>query len=191
MTKNNIKQILWSPVSFSRYATSEEKEIFRDLNAHSDAGRTGDFYTIGLESKQEFVGYIPYEPYHTSVFTIRPLNHLLPVLKEIRWHEEVVFGGTGIRVQVDFKKAVSEKTEQAYQSACMPEWTGFRHGTMIREYAYSPLWKHLNCIKYAQDDYRESIKKQEEARDKLAHLLVSQNTNLIQQQKGENQNVRN
>lgn len=191
---DTIKQILWSPVSFSRYATEEEKKIFQDPNStiQRRTDKTGCFYTIGLESKQEFVGYVPYEPYHTSVFTVRPINHLLPELKEIQWKYELVFGGSGIRVKVHFNSPVSEETEKAYETACLPEWTGYRPRTMISEYACNPLWGRLKRIKYAQDDYRESIKQQEEARDRLLHLLISNNNNFIQQQtKGETQNVRN
>ena len=199
MTKDIIKKVLCAPVSFVRYATDKEKRIFSihpNTDVPSRTNKNGRFYTIGLKSKQNFIAHIPYTPYHESVFTVRPLNPLsrppfLPNLREIQWGYEVTFGGSGVRVQVHFYHPTSKEIEESYKRACLPEWTGFRQGTMIKEYKYNPLWEYLSQIKYAQDDYRESIKKQEEARDKLAHLLISNNNNFIQQQKGENQNVRN
>jgi len=189
----SIQEILWAPVSFVHQATNKQKRIFSlypntDVPPRTD--KNGCFYTIGLESGQDFIAHVPFEPYHESVFTVRPLNHLLPDLKEIQWGYQVVFGGNGTWVEVHFHKPVPVAVQETYRKACLPEWTGFLPGTMVREYRYSPLWNHLSEIKRAQDDYRETLKQQEEARGKLERLLTS-NNNLIQQKKGEKQNVRN
>ena len=193
VNEKSIREILWAPVSFVHQATCKQKRIFSH-NPNTDVlprkDKNGCFYTIGLKSGQDFIAYIPYEPYHVSVFAVRPLNHLLPDLKEIQWGSQVVFGGNGTRVEVHFHKPVSKKVQETYRKVCLPEWTGFLWGTMIREYQYSPLWKRLTDIKWAQDDYQKTLKQQEEAQDKLECLLTS-NYNLIQQKKGEKQNVRN
>ena len=73
LTKAKIQSILWSPVSSIRKATEEERTLFPDK-------KDGVFYTFGLKVGQNFVMH-----FSSDKMTFRPINHLLPDIKEIRF----------------------------------------------------------------------------------------------------------
>lgn len=108
---DEIKRILNAPVSSVRLATDEEKQNFLNTTLLEKYGSTsvldcgffscskpikekreldkekGWFLTFGLESGQNFVGYIPKSGY--SYYRFHVLNQMVPHLREIVWEYEV------------------------------------------------------------------------------------------------------
>ena len=104
---DEIKWILNAPVSSVRLATDEEKQVFSNTAWLEKYGSTsvlddaffsyskpiketreldkekGWFLTFGLESGQNFVGYIPKSGYH--YYRFHTLNRMVPHLREIVW----------------------------------------------------------------------------------------------------------
>ena len=78
LTRAKIQSILWSPVSSIREATEEERTLFPDK-------KDGVFYTFGLKVGQNFVMH-----FSSDKMTFRPINHLLPDIKEIRFSDSVL-----------------------------------------------------------------------------------------------------
>ncbi|MBP5344479.1 MAG: hypothetical protein J6Y85_05360 [Alphaproteobacteria bacterium] len=82
MTDESVKRILSAPIVLLRESNGEERGLFHN--------KKGWLYTIGLESGQSFVAHIAKGK--EAVFTLRPLNNLVPQLTQVRWEQRPVLG---------------------------------------------------------------------------------------------------
>ena len=101
MDKESIEKILTTSVTLFRPSDEKEQQIFSDH-------KTGRFYTIGLKSGQSFVAKFPShdegeDPFDLNNFSfrLRPLNNLVPHLKEVRWVFTGSYGGSGTRTMCE------------------------------------------------------------------------------------------
>jgi len=115
MTDESIRRILEAPVTMFRPSSeAEEQALF-----HKTKGR---FYTIGLKSGQSFVAQFPGQndeddPFALDnfVFSVRPLNNLVPRLQEIKWVFIGASNGTGIRTLCDVAPGTSEQERRFFE----------------------------------------------------------------------------
>ena len=100
-----------APVTLLRPSSEAEKQAtFHGIN--------GRFYTVGLRSGQSFVAKLPAwdeknDPFATEnfAFRLRPLNNLLPQLKEVVW----IYSGTKGPQATTLCEVTPETTKQEKQ----------------------------------------------------------------------------
>ncbi len=97
MSQPDVKKILSAPLTLVREATEKEKSLFSDK-------QTGWIYTFGLSSGQSFVTHIADKE---DVFTFRPLNNLLPHLKEIKWEKKDSVADLGYNLFVQLNETTT------------------------------------------------------------------------------------
>ena len=124
MFKSSVKEILSAPITLARRSTDEEKEVFADKkNSHLFlvGSPSGYFYTIGLASGQKFVAHMGFENRQINSYTLRPLDNLLPNLKEIQWKTCNLFpehGGTTTYCRL---WNLSQEKREMYQKELSPK----------------------------------------------------------------------
>ena len=75
----SMRQILSAPITLFRSSNEQERSLFHKRKKGWD-------YTIGLKSGQSFVAHFDNED---AVFTVRPLNNLVPLLRQIEWKKRI------------------------------------------------------------------------------------------------------
>lgn len=173
MPKPSVKEILSAPIALVRPSTDKEKEVFMDKKG-------GYFYTVGLASGQKFAAHIgedkdKTEP--TEVFTLRPLENLLPNLREIQWLVSRVFGGHGVATKCRLVPPVPKEEEQNYQTELSPKerWVtlnGLYKYNPQRVYDDHPMLDRLGAILSARQACEKAQKALFESQQKLKSLEI-------------------
>ena len=148
MPKPSVKEILSAPITLACPSTDKEKEVLADK-------KSGYFYTIGLASGQKFVANMGTENADMCVYTLRPLENLLPGLKEIQWKVSRIFGGHGVSTHCRLAPPVSKEEEQNYQDELSPKerWVELKGSYKYnpqRVYDNHPILDRLEDILYAR-----------------------------------------
>ena len=186
MTPSEITRILSAPISILRRATPEERTVF-------SRKKDGLFYLFGLASGQRFVAYVPVDK---QIYIFRPIRNFLPGLKEIVWKKTEAIEDLGYGTFCSFTKGASPE----FRKACLavlkptPDNTPGKPLTKIafRYYHIHPMLERSCWLQLANLKYEESRLKMLASKTVLKSLMISKkNNNLNQQQKGEQQNVRN
>lgn len=175
---NRIHQILSAPISHFTKSTETEKTLFPD--------KKGWFYTIGLASGQRFVAHMDSDTNAIeNVFTLRPLNHVLPDLKEIQWIENPLFGGHGVDVVCYLSDKVSDAEKEVYESELRPKQMRLALGNMswITQTVYEdhPLFKRLSDVHDLKLTCEASKKSLLASQEQLKSLEISDQKQPVQQ----------
>ncbi len=102
MDKDKIRKILSAPVSFIRPSNEKERVLFPDE-------KEGWFYTFGLASGQQFVGFIPDDINPRFHFRPVPEHNFLPELREIQYdYNAKIYYGPGPIERKNVRCLVSE-----------------------------------------------------------------------------------
>ena len=173
MPKPSVKEILSAPITLCRSSTDQERQVLADK-------RGGYFYTIGLASGQKFAAHIGMdeekgEP--KGIFTLRPLENLLPNLREIQWGVFRVFGGHGVDTKCCLSAPVSQAEREVYQEELSPKerWQhldGLYKYNPQRVYDPHPMLGRLEDILCAIQKCEKSRQELLEAQNKLKSLEI-------------------
>jgi len=173
MPKPSVKEILSAPITLCRPSTEQERKIFGDKKG-------GYFYTVGLASGQKFAARMSVdegkgEP--KELFTLRPLENLLPNLREIQWRISRVFGGHGVDTKCRLSAPVSKEEQQVYQDELSPKerWIhldGLYKYNPQRVYDPHPILDRLSQIQCARQACEEAQKALLKSQQKLKSLEV-------------------
>ena len=175
MFKSSVKEILSAPITLVRPSTEKEKEVLADKQG-------GYFYTIGLASGQKFAAHLGEsieggEP--EQIYTLRPLENLLPNLHEIQWSVSRVFGGHGVATHCRLAPPVSKEEEQNYQTELSPKerWIkleGLHKYNPQRIWDNHPMLDRLEKILCARQECEKHKQALLDAQKKLKSLEVSE-----------------
>lgn len=173
MPTPRVKEILSAPITLCRPSTEQERKIFGDK-------KDGYFYTVGLASGQKFAAHIGEDEDKigpTEVFTLRPLENLLPNLREIQWVVSCAFGGHGVDTKCCLMPPVSKEEEQNYQTELSPKerWVtlkGLYKYNPQRVYDSHPMLDRLGQILVARRECEEHKQALLDAQNKLKSLEV-------------------
>jgi len=79
----SMRQILSAPITLLRPSNEQERSLFHK--------KKGWYYTIELKSGQSFVAHFDNED---AIFTARPLNNLVPLLRQVEWKKRIAWEPT-------------------------------------------------------------------------------------------------
>jgi len=173
MEKSEVKRILSAPICFLLRSTDEERNVFADK-------KDGYFYTFKLASGQRFVGYVPEEE---EVYTFRPLNNLVPNLKELQWKKTKDISDLGYETIFRTSENTEEAEKQAYREVFVPKPVPAPYLTKlaIQHYAYNPMLERCIWFQNLNQRHKETQKSLLEIQKAKNALLISEEENLIQQ----------
>ena len=177
MEKRRIHQILLAPISYFLKSTESERALFPD--------KKGWFYTVGLASGQRFVAHMDSKDDVENVFTLRPLNHLLPDLKEIQWVESPYINGHGLDTKCELSGNVSETEKKVYESALEPKPVQIPLGAMpwIGQTIFQdhPVLKRLQDVHNLRLSCENCKKRLLDIQKQLKTLEISDEKKTVQQ----------
>lgn len=177
MEHERIQQILSAPVCHFVKSTDKEKELFPD--------KQGWFYTVKLASGQRFVAHMNSKDDVENVFTLRPLNHLLPDLKEIQWVESPYINGHGLDTRCELSDNVPEAEKKVYESALGPKPVQVPLATMpwIGQTIFQnhPLLKRLEDVHSLRLSVENSKKRLLDLQKQLKSIEISDEKKPVQQ----------
>ena len=182
MPKPSVKEILSAPITLARPSTEKEKEVFADQKGKmlfTVGVPTGYFYTIGLASGQKFVANMGSENDQVDAYNLRPLENLLPNLKEIQWKICNLFPGHGTNTHCRFAPPVSQEEWRTYQEELSPKerWVtlnGLYKYNPQRVYDNHPILDRLEQILCARDECKKHKQALLDAQKKLKSLEISE-----------------
>lgn len=157
VSEERIEAVLWSPVSSITEATEQEKSLFTDKNGQQIS--EGWFYTFGLEAGENFVAHFtPPQPLKdelrrrsVGVITFRPLNALLPEVKEIRFDHPTIFTSEGKATVRFHSDLTDEERSQYYLYACKSLTSFERRYVPLIEKAAAMHPLLLTCVDLEQN----------------------------------------
>ena len=181
MDRKIIEQILTAPLVLLRPSNEEERGLFPSTS--------GTFYTVGLQSGQNFVALLPGghsikdddDPFSLNHFSfrLRPVNNLVPQLEEIKWVCIGTYGGPGHDTHCTVTPGTTEKEKALLEEVLSPKEGYTRYG--VRIHCSHEMFIKLNEV-YNQRLENDRLKHALIAgQEKLQNLMLPNNNNLKNQ----------
>ena len=175
MEQSEIKRILLAPICFLLRSTEEEKEVFADK-------KKGHFYTFKLASGQRFVGHVPEKE---QTYTLRPLNHLIPALREIQWKKTKDASDLGYTTTCQMSEGASAEEKVFCEGVLAPKPIPepFLTKKAIQHYSYHPMLERCFWFQDLNQQHKETqmaLLKIQKAKEAL--LVPEKREDLIQQE---------
>lgn len=177
MEQEHIRRILSAPVCYFLKSTEEEKALFPD--------KQGWFYTAKLASGQRFVAHMNSDANAVeNIFTLRPINHLLPDLKEIQWIESPFIEGHGVKTICKLTDGLPETEQKVYESvldakprkvATHMDWLAT---TVYEDHSLFQRLKNVQSLRIQSETYKKGLLSSQK---ELKSLEISEEKQPVQQ----------